>query len=330
MIDSKAHTDKSKHKHSPKRLAVIFPGQGSQAVGMLAELSEHYPIVQQTFAEASDALNFDLWEICHDEQQLGQTQYTQPALLTASMAVWRILQEQVFTTLQPLYLAGHSLGEYSALCASDMLSLDKAVKLVYQRGQLMQETVIGQNVIMAAVLGLEDLQVTNLCEQTRELYDNAIVNTANFNSPGQVVIAGNQCGVEAVIDQVKNNMGKKALPLKVSVPSHCQLMDSATEVFAKVLAEVQLQAPKIPIIQNRHAQVETGMKDINNALIEQLNNPVLWSQTMNKLAEKKIDMVIECGNGNVLSNLAKRQTTPIVSYPTDKIARIEKIIEILS
>ncbi len=317
----------SKHHHSTTRLAVIFPGQGSQSVGMLSEVSEQYLEVKETFAEASEALGFDLWQVCQDASLLAQTQYTQPALLTASMAIWRILHSQAFSSLaKPLYLAGHSLGEYSALCASGMLSLADAVKLVHVRGRLMQEAVAGKEVMMAAVLGLADSQVVNLCEQTREMYEDAIVDTANFNSPEQVVVAGNKLGVEAVITQVKENLGKKALPLKVSVPSHCQLMDNATELFAEILSEIQLHPPAIPIIQNRHAQVEAGIADISRALVEQLNQPVLWSQTMTKLSDKKINTLIECGSGNVLNNLAKRQATPIRAYPTDKIARIDTIL----
>ncbi len=322
-------SDKHLHPHhSAKRIAVVFPGQGSQSVGMLSELNEHYPVVEDTFAKASEALGFDLWAICQDNSLIGETEYTQPALLTASMAVWQILQTQVFDKIahQPLYLAGHSLGEYSALCASGMLSLADAVKLVHKRGQLMKEAVVGEEVMMAAILGLENQQVINICEQMQELTEGAIVDTANFNSPGQVVIAGNEIGVKSVIHQVKNNMGKKALPLKVSVPSHCQLMNPAAKEFAQTLSQVTLTAPHIPVIQNRHAQIETSINDMSNALIEQLNNPVLWTQTMDKLADKKIDTIIECGNGNVLSNLCKRQATPITAYPTDKLARIEKVI----
>lgn len=317
----------NKHKNA-KRLAVIFPGQGSQSVGMLSELSKTYPVIKDTFAEASEALGFDLWEICQDEQALGQTQYTQPALLTASIAIWRVLHEEVFNKIgQPLFLAGHSLGEYSAFCASGMISLKDAVKLVYQRGQLMQEAVIDQDVMMAAILGLEDHQVANICEQVKDLHEEAIVDPANYNSPGQVVVAGNRVGVEAVIYQVKENLGKKALPLKVSVPSHCEMMDSATEAFAQALSEINLNSPRISVIQNRHAQIEHGLKEMTNALIEQLNNPVLWSQTMKKITDKKIDILIECGNGNVLSNLSKRQATPINTYPSDKTARIDKIVQ---
>lgn len=309
------------------RIAVVFPGQGSQAVGMTQELAEQYPIVKQTFDEASAALGFDLWAICQDEDQLAQTQYTQPALLTASIAIWRILQDKL--PEKPLFLAGHSLGEYSALCAAGVINLSDAVKLVYQRGLLMQSAVEGMDTLMAAVLGLEDQQVINICEQAQEHTDHAVVSAANFNSPGQVVIAGNRIGVEAVIEQVQN-MGKKAIALKVSVPSHCALMQPASDALGEELNAVNFELPDIPVIQNRHAQIEKNLTDIKQALIEQLSEPVLWSQTMQKLANKHIDVLVECGHGNVLSNLAKRQAEPIESYPTDKPARIEKLMEAFS
>ena len=314
-------------KKQPTRIAVLFPGQGSQVVGMLSELAETYPEIRDTFTEASTALGEDLWVICQDEDKLNQTQYTQPALLTASIAIWRILQQKIED--KPCYLAGHSLGEYSALCAAGVISLADAVKLVHKRGQLMQEAVAGVDTAMAAVLGLEDHRVENLCEQATEHVDDAIVGAANFNSPGQVVVSGNAAGVNAVIDKVQNT-GKKAIPLKVSVPSHCALMKPATSALAQELAAIQFDQAAIPVIQNRHARVESNAVAIKQALTEQLSEPVLWSKTMQELADKQINILIECGSGNVLSNLAKRQAHPIVSYPTDKPARLDKLMEVLS
>lgn len=311
----------------PPRIAVIFPGQGSQAVNMTAELAEIYPQINDTFAEASEALGEDLWAICQDEERLNQTQYTQPALLTASIAIWRILQDKIDNV--PCYLAGHSLGEYSALCAAGVLSLADAVRLVHERGQLMQQAVEGIDTGMAAVLGLEDNRVETLCEQATEHVDGAIVGAANFNSPGQVVVSGNAVGVNAVIDKVQNT-GKKAIALKVSVPSHCALMKPASSALAEALAAIKFDQATIPVIQNRHARVEAGIQGIKAALTEQLSEPVLWSQTMQELADKQINILIECGSGNVLSNLAKRQANPIASYPVDKPARLDKLIEVLS
>lgn len=311
----------------PPRIAVIFPGQGSQAVNMTAELAEIYPQINDTFAEASEALGEDLWAICQDEERLNQTQYTQPALLTASIAIWRILQDKIDNV--PCYLAGHSLGEYSALCAAGVISFADAVRLVHQRGQLMQQAVEGVDTGMAAVLGLEDNRVETLCEQATEHVDGAIVGAANFNSPGQVVVSGNAVGVNAVIDKVQN-IGKKAIALKVSVPSHCALMKPASSALAEALAAIKFDQAIIPVIQNRHARVEAGIQGIKAALTEQLSEPVLWSQTMQELADKQINILIECGSGNVLSNLAKRQANPIASYPVDKPARLDKLIEVLS
>ena len=314
-------------KKLPTRIAVIFPGQESQVVGMTSELAEIYPEILDTFTEASAALGEDLWAICQDEEKLNQTQYTQPALLTASIAIWRILKQKIATA--PCYLAGHSLGEYSALCAAEVISLADAVKLVHKRGQLMQEAVVGVDTAMAAVLGLEDNRVENLCEQATEHVEGAIVGAANFNSPGQVVISGNAAGVNAVIDKVQNT-GKKSISLKVSVPSHCALMEPASNALAEILAEIKFDQATIPVIQNRHARVESSAAGIKQALTEQLSQPVLWSKTMQALADKQINILIECGSGNVLSNLAKRQAQPITSYPTDKPARLDKLMEVLS
>lgn len=312
------------------RIAIVFPGQGAQAVAMTTELSEIYPQIRDTFAEASTALGEDLWAICQDEEKLNQTQYTQPALLAASIAIWRILQEKLTeASVTPHYLAGHSLGEYSALCASGVLNFADAIQLVHKRGQLMQEAVAGIDTAMAAVLGLEDSRVETLCEQATEHVDDAIVNAANFNSPGQVVISGNALGVTAVIDKVQNT-GKKAIPLKVSVPSHCALMEPASQALAEALAAINFDQAAIPVIQNRHARVETSAPGIKQALTEQLSEAVLWSKTMQELADKQINILIECGSGNVLSNLAKRQAQPITSYPTDKPARLDKLMEVLS
>ncbi|MDO5768172.1 MAG: ACP S-malonyltransferase [Psychrobacter sp.] len=323
------------------RTAVIFPGQGSQAVGMLQELSEIYPQIQQTFAKASELLEVDLWAICQDESKLAMTEFTQPALLAASIAIWRILQPTFidpesqsssptsFKLPKPLFLAGHSLGEYSALCAAGVIRFEDAIPLVYKRGQLMQQAVAETSTAMAAVLGLEDQCVVTLCERTCDLIEGAVVNAANFNSPGQVVISGNKLGVDNVIENVQTT-GKKAIPLKVSVPSHCALMQSASAALAQELEKITFFEPTIPVIQNRNARAETDTAAIKQALIEQLSEPVLWSQTMNILADKQIALLIECGSGNVLSNLAKRQAQPIISYPTDKPMRLDKLFKELS
>ncbi|MUG31364.1 ACP S-malonyltransferase [Psychrobacter sanguinis] len=311
----------------PRRIAVVFPGQGSQTVGMLNELSEAYPIVKETFAEASEALGFDLWAVCQDEAELGKTENTQPALLTASIAVWRILQQN--SQIEPLFLAGHSLGEYSALCAAGSISFADAVKLVHARGHFMQQAVVGVDTKMAAVLGLDNSQVISICEQVESNNDDTIVSAANFNSPGQIVVAGNSEGVD-ILSQHIQCMGKRIVPLKVSVPSHCALMQPATEALAEKLAECKFELPSIPVIQNKNAMEEKTIAGIKKALTEQLSHPVLWTQTMQKLADKHINLIIECGAGTVLSNLAKRQDTPIATYPTDKPERLAKLFDKLN
>ena len=310
-----------------KRIAVIFPGQGSQTVGMMDELAEHFECVKATFDEASAALGFDLWQITQDEQRLHDTQFTQPALLAASVAIWRIIQPKLTQQgITPVYLAGHSLGEYSALVASGVIGLDDAAKLVHERGKLMSQAVIGMDTQMAAVLGLDDEQVVSLCEDAKE--NAGIVNPANFNSPAQVVVAGTAVGVSYVLNAVEA-LGKKAVLLKVSVPSHCELMNSASEKLGELLGATAFHHAQIPVIQNRHAEVHKATNDIKTALIEQLSMPVQWTKTMQALADKHIDLVIECGPGNVLSNLAKRQAQPITALPSDKLARLEKLEQLV-
>lgn len=301
--------------------AVIFPGQGSQALDMMSDWADN-PTVIATYKEASDALGFDVWAIQTDESRLNDTEFTQPVLLTASIALWRVLNEHL--KVAPKFLAGHSLGEYSALCASGVLSLADAVKLVHTRGRLMKEAVLGMDTQMAAVLGLDDEQVTALCEQTSESV--GIVNPANFNSVGQVVIAGTQLGVEKVISEVQT-LGKKAMPLKVSVPSHCALMKPASDKLGELLNAVAMSEPVIPVIQNRDAKVLPDLSDIRGALIDQLCEPVRWTATMDKFADAKCEFVVECGFGNVLTNLAKRQNTPIPAFGIDKPAKLEKLLE---
>lgn len=305
---------------STKRFACIFPGQGSQALGMMAAFADD-KTVQVAFEEASDALGLDMWALCN-EPRLHDTQYTQPAILTASVALYRLLQKRL--PYEPGLLAGHSLGEYSALCASGVLSLDDAVRLVHTRGKLMSEAVLGMDTQMAAVLGLGDEQLSDLCRHATETV--GIVDPANFNSPGQVVIAGTALGVSKVLEDV-HSLGKKSVPLKVSVPSHCALMKPAAQRLAEHLTNTPFGEPSIPVIQNVDASICACAADIKDALIRQLTNPVQWTKTMDKLADKKIQFVIECGHGNVLTNLCKRQNQPLPAFGTDKPEKIETILE---
>ncbi|MFB2538942.1 ACP S-malonyltransferase [Acinetobacter sp. c3-l95] len=284
-------------------VAFVFPGQGSQKVGMLAELAQHYPVIEQTFAEASQALGFDLWNIAQSGEKLDQTAYTQPVLLTASVAIWRAWREN--NTILPVYLAGHSLGEYSALVAAEAISLQDAVKLVHLRGQLMQQAIAEGEGAMAAILGWDDAQVIELCQNVSKNAGVGQVDAANFNAKGQVVIAGTTQAVNVAIEQAKSQ-GAKAIVLPVSVPSHCSLMQDTAQQFAQSLNQIDWQLPKIPVIHNVNVQVANNTDELKQALTEQLYKSVQWTQTLSYLEQHGIQYLVECGAGNVLSNLAKR------------------------
>ncbi|KAA8734335.1 ACP S-malonyltransferase [Acinetobacter qingfengensis] len=301
------------------KTAFVFPGQGSQKVGMLAELAERFPSILTTFKEASDALGSDLWEIAQTGDKLDQTQYTQPVLLTASIALWRIWLEGGGPA--PKYLAGHSLGEYSALVAAEALNLVDAVKLVNLRGQLMQQAVPQGTGAMAAILGLSDEQVITLCQDASQ-QNKGQVEAANFNAQGQVVIAGATEAVQIAIEKAKELSGK-AIVLPVSVPSHCSLMKSASEQFAQALAKVDLQLPKIAVINNVNAQIANDLDSLKQALVNQLYQPVQWTKTLAYLEQYDVQYLVECGSGNVLSNLAKRLPFVSKALPIDTVNRFE-------
>lgn len=305
--------------------AFVFPGQGSQKVGMLAELAEKFPTVLTTFEEASNALGFDLWQIVQSGENLDQTPYTQPALLTASIAIWRIWLES--GGLVPKYLAGHSLGEYSALVAAESLSLTDAVKLVHLRGQLMQQAVPQGQGAMAAILGLSDEQVVALCQSATEAGKGS-VQAANFNAQGQVVIAGDTAAVQIAIEKAKELSGK-AIVLPVSVPSHCTLMKTASEQFAQALGKVDIQMPQIALIHNVNAQVATNLDEVKQALVHQLYQSVQWTKTLNFFEQQDIAYLVECGAGNVLSNLAKRLSFVQKVLPTDTVSRFEEALQMI-
>lgn len=309
-----------------QQVAFIFPGQGSQKAGMLAELAEQYPIVQATFTEASDALGYDLWQIVQSGEGLDLTEHTQPALLTASIAIWRVWQAQF--PIQPKFLAGHSLGEYSALVASGVLTLADAVKLVHLRGKLMQNAVAQGEGAMAAILALSDEQVQQLCQDVNAEHDTGIVEVANFNTQGQVVIAGHTALVQAVMAKAKEHAGK-AIALPVSVPSHCSLMKPASEQLAQAFNELTWNTPNLPIIQNTNVQVAENLEQLRQALTEQLYQSVQWTATMQQLQDAGIRYVVECGAGNVLTNLAKRLPNIEKALPTDTPSRLQDAIQTL-
>ncbi len=284
-------------------LAFVFPGQGSQSVGMLAELAQQQPLIQHTFSEASDALGYDLWALTQQgsEESLNQTDKTQPAILTASIALWRLWQAEV--AVQPAFVAGHSLGEYSALVAAGSLSLADAVRLVERRGQLMQQAVPAGQGGMAAILGLEDADVLAACAEAEQ---GEVVSAVNFNAPGQVVIAGAASAVARAIEACKARGAKRAMALPVSVPSHCALMRPAAEQFAASIEALSWQVPSIALVQNVSAAAPADLAALKRDLLAQLYSPVRWVETVQYLAEQGVTELVECGPGKVLSGLNKR------------------------
>ncbi|OCR24783.1 malonyl CoA-ACP transacylase [Pseudomonas syringae] len=292
-------------------LAFVFPGQGSQSLGMLAELAAQYPLIQETFAEASQALGYDLWVLTQQgpETELNQTDKTQPAILTASIALWRLWLAE--GGARPAFVAGHSLGEYSALVAAGSLSLGDAVKLVERRGQLMQEAVPAGQGAMAAILGLEDADVLAACSEAAQ---GDVVSAVNFNSPGQVVIAGSTAAVQRAMELCKARGAKRALPLPVSVPSHCELMRPAAERFAESVEAINWQAPQIPLVQNVSAAVVSDLDTLKSDLLQQLYKPVRWVESIQALAANGAVELVECGPGKVLAGLNKRCADGVTTH----------------
>lgn len=295
-------------------LAFVFPGQGSQSLNMLAEHGAQRPVILETFAEASEALGYDLWALTQQgpEEQLNQTDKTQPAILTASVALWRAWLAE--SEARPAFVAGHSLGEYSALVAAGSLSLAAAVKLVEHRGQLMQQAVPAGQGGMAAILGLEDADVLAACAEAAQ---GEVVSAVNFNAPGQVVIAGGAAAVERAIEACKARGAKRALPLPVSVPSHCALMRPAAERFAEAVSIIDWQAPQIALVQNVSAAAVTDLEGLKRDLLAQLYSPVRWVETIVCLSAQGVTDLVECGPGKVLSGLNKRCVKGINTHNLD-------------
>lgn len=285
------------------KTAFIFPGQGAQSVGMLADAGTEWPIVRQTFNEASDVLGYDLWDLCQrgPEEELNSTAVTQPALLTASIALWR--QWMLDGGVKPDYVAGHSLGEYSALVAAESLRFLDAVRLVRLRGELMQAAVPRSEGRMAALIGLDDDVVREVCAAAAE---GEVVEAVNFNAPGQVVIAGQTEAVRRALELAKEKGARKVVTLAVSVPSHCALMRDAAKELADDLQSVSMDNAVIPVIQNVTATAETDRAVLIENLVKQLYSPVLWTDVVRRLASLGVTGVVECGPGKVLSGLVKR------------------------
>lgn len=303
--------------------ALVFPGQGSQTVGMLSDLAVAFPLLQETFAEASEALSLDLWALSQHgpDTELNRTENTQPALLTAGVALWRLWREQGGAV--PAVMAGHSLGEYTALVCAGALSLPDAARLVAARGRFMQQAVPQGQGAMAAILGLDDAVVEAACAAVAS----GVVAPVNYNAPGQVVIAGAAEAVAEAIEHCKSAGAKRALPLPVSVPSHCALMRPAAEQLAALLADMPLQAPSIPVINNVDVAIEQDVVRIRDALVRQLYSPVQWVRSVQKIAADGTSLVLECGPGRVLCGLNKRIVDGVESLPLGDVASLQAALQ---
>ena len=306
-------------------IAVVFPGQGSQSIGMLKEYAEEWDQVKTTFGQASEVLGYDLWDIVANgpEEKLNQTEITQPAMLAADVSVMRVMSELCMT--KPYALAGHSLGEYAALVGANVLDYQDAIKLVAERGRLMQNAVPEGEGAMAAIIGLFDEQIIISCAKATQETGKP-VEAVNFNSPGQVVIAGATEAVDRAIELLQEEGAKRALKLPVSVPSHSSLMKPAADEMAKVLQTVNFNKPDIQVIHNYDAKSHDDPDSIREALVKQIYNPVRWVQTI-QIIREDADAIIECGPGRVLSGLTKRIDKEVKSYSLDTPASMQKFLD---
>ncbi len=301
-------------------LGFVFPGQGSQSVGMVSGLSQSFGCVKETFDEGSEALGYDLWALVDSGpvDELNKTDKTQPAMLAAAVAVWRVWKEQGLP--QPTLLAGHSLGEYSALTCAGAIDFIDAIRIVSQRGQFMQAAVAEGEGAMAAILGLDDESVMTLCVSAAQ---GQVVSAVNFNSPGQVVVAGNAEAVNRVVILAKEAGAKRALILPVSVPSHCSLMQPAADRLAEILETVEIRMPLIPVLHNVNVAVATDVAEIRECLVRQLHSPVRWVETVQQFASEGITQIVECGPGKVLTGLNKRINRQVSTLPVFDAATLE-------
>jgi [acyl-carrier-protein] S-malonyltransferase len=304
--------------------AMVFPGQGSQYLGMLSEIAQDFPQIKETFDLASHILNYDLWQLTQKgpEEQLNQTEYTQPALLTASIALWQVWQS--LEGSMPKFLAGHSVGEYSALVCAKALSFKDAVSLVSERGKLMQQAVKEGEGAMAAILGLEDETVISLCQSAAQ---SAVLSPSAFNSLGQVVVSGESKAVERLIELAEKEGARLAKKIPVSVPSHCFLMRPAALQLKEKLDKVQINSPLIPVIFNVDAKAHQEASSIRQALIEQLYLPVRWVQSIQAILSQDIHTFIECGPNKVLTGLNKRISKQIHTFSIEKLSLLNKALD---
>ncbi len=299
---------------------MVFPGQGSQSIAMQAELSEEFPEVRETYAEASEELGYDLWQLVQEgpKERLDQTVVTQPAMMTAGAAAWRVWQKSGGEI--PLLIAGHSLGEYTALVCGGVFEFPVAIRLLKRRAELMQQAVPTGGGAMAAILGLDNDTVLSVC---RDAERGQVVQAANFNSPGQVVIAGARSAVERAAELAKSAGARRALLLSVSVPAHCELMLPAAEKLAEALAAAEMSAPSIPVISNADVVAYENAEQIRDGLRRQLFSPVRWAETIEAMIEYGATKIIECGPGTVLAGLNRRIDKSVSSACLDSPAALE-------
>ena len=298
-------------------LAFVFPGQGSQKIGMLAELAEQNPIIEKTFNEASDVLGYDMWQLIQQgaQEDINLTQRTQPILLTCSVAIWRLWNQKQGAS--PSQMAGHSLGEWSALVCANVIDFADGLKIVEARGKFMQQAVpVGQGA-MAAIIGLDDQAILEACTEASAL---GVVDAVNFNAPGQVVIAGSNEAVERAMEICKDAGAKRALPLPVSAPFHTSLMKPAADNLADMVNAVTFRSPEVPIMHNVHAQNEQDPQAIKALMLEQIYSPVKWVDCVKQLKQSGVSTLVECGPGKVLSGLAKRIDRELTAVATESAA----------
>ncbi|WP_213929137.1 ACP S-malonyltransferase [Serratia marcescens] len=306
------------------QFAFVFPGQGAQTVGMLAELAAQFPIVEETFGEASSALGYDLWQLVQQgpAEELNKTWQTQPALLAASVAIFRVWQQQGGKA--PALMAGHSLGEYSALVCAGVLDFKAAIRLVELRGKLMQEAVPEGTGAMYAIIGLDNDAIAKACEESAQ---GQVVSPVNFNSPGQVVIAGNKEAVERAGAACKAAGAKRALPLPVSVPSHCALMKPAADKLAVALQDITFNAPQVAVVNNVDVRTENDPEAIRSALVRQLYSPVRWTESVEFIAAQGVTSLLEVGPGKVLTGLTKRIVDTLTAAAVNDTASLSAALE---
>ena len=308
-----------------KKIAIVFPGQGSQKVGMLRDYYARFSQVKKTFTDANDILGFNLWDIIqNNEKKLNQTKYTQPALLTASIAIWRVLDSRI--KIMPQVFSGHSLGEYSALCAANSIDFSDALKLVHLRGKLMQSTVFRKKGAMSAILGLKPEEVIRCCNEANSI---GTVEPANFNSHKQTVISGELNAVKKANEIAKKMGAKRTKILPVSAPSHCSLMIDASKEFSEALNKITIKIPKIKVIHNYDAHYRVKINDIKIALIKQLYSPVKWTQTIEKMKSMNVNCIIECGANSILSSLNKHIVKDIDCQNTATTEKMDNLTDYL-